>query len=174
MTSLTLVVAHAHRRVIGWRKRMPWHLPEDLQHFRALTWGATILMGRLTFESIGKALPGRRNLVLSRHSSWQAANVEVVGSLAEAIDRVAGQALYVVGGEQIYTLSMPQATRAVVTEIDLEVEGDAFFPELEASQWAVLETQQATSANGLPYRIVDYRRVDCTAEGPGDTTQKSE
>jgi dihydrofolate reductase len=159
MTSVTLVAAHAHRRVIGLRQRMPWHLPEDLRHFRTLTWGTTVLMGRRTYVSIGKALPSRRNLVLSRGKGFQANDVTVVGSLDDALVRTTEQALFVIGGAQVYALALPLASRAVVTEIDLEVEGDAYFPELDATQWAAFTEHSATAANGLRYRIVDYRRI---------------
>jgi len=159
MTAVTLVAAHAHHRVIGMRQRMPWHLPEDLRHFRTLTWGTTVLMGRRTYASIGKALPGRRNLVLSRNSRFLADDVTVVRSIDEALFHTREQALLVIGGAQVYALALPLASRAVVTEIDLEVEGDAYFPELDASQWAALAEHPATAANGLRYRIVDYRRT---------------
>jgi len=159
MTPITLVAAHARRRVIGLRQRLPWHLPEDLRHFRTLTWGASILMGRRTFDAIGKALPGRRNLVLSHSANWQAPEVSVVHSLEQAIGLVGDLGLYVVGGAQVYALALPLACRAVVTEIDLEVEGDAYFPELDAGQWTLRHTQCAVGSQGLHYRVVEYHRV---------------
>ena len=129
---VALVVAAADNGVIGRGGALPWHLPDDLRHFKALTLGKPVLMGRRTFESIGRPLPGRRNLVLSRAAAARAGagavDVEYVASLEQACERSAGaEELCVIGGAEVYALALPRATRIYLTRVHTELPGDAYF-----------------------------------------------
>ena len=137
MTSrVALVAAVAGNGVIGRGQQLPWHLPDDLRHFKAITIGKPILMGRRTFASIGRALPGRRNLVLTHAARAPVAGVEVVHSLDEALQLCATAAeLCVIGGAEVYRLALPQATRIYLTRVNADVEGDVRFPDIDWSQW---------------------------------------
>jgi dihydrofolate reductase len=175
---LTIVVARARNGVIGADNGLPWHLPEDLQHFRTTTMGHPIVMGRKTFESIGRALPGRRTIVVSRDARWSHPGCEHAPSLSAAIalastpgpdPSIATDEVFIVGGAQLYREAVAVAQRAIVTEIDLEVAGDAYFPELDASGWHVVSRSEHRSDAGLRFAIVDYRRVGqepATARAP--------
>jgi dihydrofolate reductase len=137
---VSLVVAMARNGVIGRGNAMPWHLPADLKHFKALTLGKPILMGRKTHQSVGRALPGRDNLVLSRAHDWRAEGVTVVHSVAEALQRAGGSAeLAVIGGAEVYRLTLPLATRIYLTQVLADVEGDTFFPPFSPEQWREVE-----------------------------------
>ncbi len=164
---VTIVVARARGGVIGADNGLPWQLPEDLRHFRATTMGHPIVMGRKTFESIGKPLPGRRTIVVSRDPRWSRRDCESATTLRDAIalaghpgpdPSIATDEVFVVGGAQLYREAIALAQRAIVTEIDLDVAGDAHFPELDASQWRIESRSERQSENGLRYTIVDYRR----------------
>jgi dihydrofolate reductase len=133
---ISLVVAMARNRVIGHQNALPWRLSEDLKRFKAMTLGKPILMGRRTFESIGKPLPGRRNLVLTRDAGWRADGVEAVRSVGEALTLIQGSPeLAVIGGADIYRLTLPYAHRIYLTQVEADVAGDTLFPELDATQW---------------------------------------
>lgn len=137
---VTLVVARAKNGVIGLDGKMPWHLPADLKRFKAITVGKPVVMGRKTFESIGKPLPGRQNIVLTRQTDWRAEGVTVVPNLAEAIaaagldPRIRGHVM-IIGGAEIYALALPIATRIELTEIDAEPQGDTFLPAFDPARW---------------------------------------
>ena len=135
-----MVVAATENDVIGRDNGMPWHLPDDLKYFKARTMGKPMLMGRKTFESIGKPLPGRTSLVLTRDLAWQAAGVTVVHSVDEAL-KLAGAApeLCVVGGAEIYKLTLPATDRIYLTRIHASIAGDTVFPALDTSQWRETE-----------------------------------
>ena len=136
--AVALVVATARGGAIGRGNTLPWRLPEDLKRFRAITLGHAVVMGRRTWDSIGRSLPGRTNIVISRDPD---------------------QPAMVIGGAQVYALALPLATVAYVTEIDLDVpDADAFFPALDPGEWARGEVQPATGADGTTYRFVAYRR----------------
>jgi dihydrofolate reductase len=169
MPRVTLIVARAANGVIGANNALPWRLPEDLRHFKATTLGHTVLMGRRTYESIGRPLPGRRNLVLSRQPDWQAAGCERVGSLDEAIARCAGDAeLFIAGGDEVYRQALDRAGRAIITEIDITPSGDAFFAPLDERSWQQTYSAAFESADGLRYRISHYqRRVQAAAASEG-------
>lgn len=133
---LSLVVAMAENNVIGKNGTMPWHLPADLRHFRAVTTGKSVIMGRKTYESIGKPLPNRRNLVISRTPDFSALGCEVVTSLDQALQACAGEAeVMIIGGGQIYAEALPRAQRIYLTRIQARIEGDTTFPDLTPSQW---------------------------------------
>lgn len=164
---VSIIVACARKGVIGRDNGLPWHLPEDLRHFRATTTGHAILMGRKTFESIGRALPGRRTIVITRDPEWRFPGCERAGSLDEAIAlaarpcadaAISTDEVFVVGGAQIYAQAFPIADRIVLTEIDLEVDGDAFFPALPDAGWHEASRASMRSSAGLDFSIVDLRR----------------
>lgn len=139
---ISLLVAASENGVIGRDGGMPWHLPDDLKHFKALTLGKPVLMGRKTFDSIGRPLPGRTNLVLTRAAGWSVPGVTVVADLEAAI-RVAGAApeLVVAGGAQVYALALPRATRIYLTRIHAVIDGDTRLPELDGAQWHEVSRQ---------------------------------
>lgn len=164
---VTLVVARSRNGVIGVDGRLPWHIPEELKHFRALTMHHAIVMGRHTWESIGCALPGRRSIVVTRDARRGFDGAESAGSLDDAIaiasrpgedPSIVTDEVFVIGGAQLFAAALPLADRAVVTEIDLDVEGDTHFDALDAS-WNVVERREHRSADGIRYAIVDYRRA---------------
>lgn len=139
---ITLIAAHARNRVIGDGPDIPWHSREDFAHFKATTLGHTLLMGRVTHESIGRPLPGRRTIVvLTRDESWSAEGVEVAHSLAEALalaqlpSEQADAEVFVAGGAQIYAAALPVATHQVLTEMHLDAEGDVLYPAFSRTEW---------------------------------------
>jgi dihydrofolate reductase len=148
MRPLVLVVAMAKNRVIGRGQTIPWDLPEDRKHFVAVTRGHALIMGRATYESIGKPLPKRRNIVVSRQRGLRIEGVEVAGSLEDAIAlaRTDDDEPRVIGGSQIYAEALPLATRIYLTELDDEVEGDRWFSELDSSEWIVSESRRGQGA----------------------------
>lgn len=163
MTEIALIAALARNRAIGLDGRMPWHLPEDLRRFKQLTMGHAIIMGRKTFESIGRALPGRANLVISRRASPLPAGCELFDSIEHALaSRVTDRMAFVIGGGEIYELALPLARRMYLTHIDAEFPGDTFFPAFDPRQWRetarVAHRHQGTPA--FDYAFVDYVRID--------------
>lgn len=159
MTDLTLIVAMDAQRGIGVDNKLPWHLPEDLAHFKRLTSGHPIIMGRKTFDSIGRALPNRRNIVVTRNAEWRHDGVEAVGSLESAIELVGAAPAFIIGGAQIFAESMGLARRMEITEIGHTFKCDTFFPALDAAVWA--ETARVvhhSDANGYDYAFVTYER----------------
>jgi dihydrofolate reductase len=158
---LALVVAMACNRVIGRGGTLPWHLPDDLKYFKALTMGKPILMGRRTFEAIGRPLPGRENLVLTRELGWRADGVSAVHSLGQGLERAARSSeLMVIGGAEVYRLTLPLAQRIYLTEVLADLEGDAFFPALQRSEWRELEssTHPADARHAYAMRFVTLAR----------------
>ncbi len=136
MTRVTLIAALGRNRVIGVDGRMPWHIPGDFAHFKATTMGHTLLMGRATFESIGRVLPGRRTIVLTRDPEWQHPDVETAHSLPEALSLAGpGDEVFVAGGGQVYAETMPFAQRMILTEVEQSPEGDTLFPEWVLEDW---------------------------------------
>jgi dihydrofolate reductase len=140
LTAISLVVAAAENGVIGCAGKLPWHLPDDLEHFKTVTMGKPLLMGRRTFESIGRPLPGRRNLVLSHSRAAPIEGVERVHSLEEA-RALLGEApeLCVIGGAEVYALTLPAANRVYLTLVHAELEGDTFFPLQRLKAWCEIE-----------------------------------
>ncbi|HEY3531375.1 MAG TPA: dihydrofolate reductase [Nocardioides sp.] len=134
---LTLVAAYAANRVIGDRGRIPWHISEDFAHFKATTMGGVLVMGRATYDSIGRPLPGRTTIVVTRNRDWSAEGVLVAHSLEDALDRAGEQPgeTFVVGGTQLYEQALPLATHQVLTEVDLAPDGDAHYPEFDLGEW---------------------------------------
>lgn len=161
MTTVTLIAAMAKGRVIGIENRLPWELPADMRHFRQQTMGKPIVMGRKTFDSIGRPLPGRQNIVVSRDQTLQIAGCDVVDSISAALE-VAGDAteVMVMGGASFYQQMLPQAQRMVLTFIDMEIEGDAWFPQWEEREWREVRREDfsADEENRWPYSFVEMER----------------
>lgn len=155
-----LVVALASNGVIGARGKLPWHVPEDLQHFKRLTLGHPVIMGRRTWESLGKALPGRDNIVVTRRSGYQAAGASVAASVQAALALCADEPVaFVIGGAEIYAAALPLADGLVVTEIDRDYEGDTRFPAWDRNAWKVAHKEAHTSKEGLRFDFVLYERA---------------
>ena len=157
---ICIIAALAANRVIGKNNALPWRLPADLKHFRGLTMGHPVLMGRKTHESIGKALPGRRNLVISRDPSYSAPGCEVLHSLDAAVAACSGaQEIFVIGGAQLYREALPRAQRLEFTEIHAEFEGDAVFPEFPMEAWRQTGREIHRDEAGVPFRY-DFARYE--------------
>ena len=158
---LHLIYARAANGVIGKDNTLPWHLPEDLAHFKRTTLGCPVIMGRKTWDSLPprfRPLPGRLNVVLTRDTTWQAEGALGAGSLAQALALCPeGSDAWVIGGAQIYEQALPLASTAVVTEIAQDFDGDAFAPRL-GPEWVETAREQHTSASGLPFAFVTYKR----------------
>ncbi|HEU0206364.1 MAG TPA: dihydrofolate reductase [Pseudolysinimonas sp.] len=162
--SISLIWAQASNGVIGADGTMPWRLPEDLAHFRRLTTGSTVIMGRRTWESFPdrfRPLPDRRNVVLTRDPSWSASGAEVVHSIDDALALDASP--WIIGGSQLFATTIDRASRLEVTEIDLAPEGDTYAPAIDFSVWKLTpltaDAPWLTAANGLRYRFVTYALV---------------
>lgn len=156
---LTLVAAMAAKRVIGIDNRLPWHLPEDLKHFKAVTLGKPVIMGRKTWDSIGRPLPGRRNIVVTRQTDWRADGAEAAHSLEEALVLAgAVEEVCLIGGAELYRQAIAGADCLRLTEIDGDYPGDAHFPEVSAELWREDSREAHVSAAGLAYAFVDYLR----------------
>ena len=157
----SLVVAMSRNRVIGRDNQLPWRLPKDLAYFKRVTMGRPVIMGRRTWDSIGKPLPGRHNIVLSRDKTLEIPGATRVSSLAEAW-RVAGDAdeVCVIGGTSLFEESLPIADRIHLTEVDAEVEGDTYFPEFDRGEWIEREVERhgADERHEHPFRIVVLER----------------
>jgi dihydrofolate reductase len=165
MMQLNLIVACAQNRVIGLNGEMPWHIPAELQHFKRLTTGCPVIMGRKTWDSIlqklGKPLPGRQSIVVTHNRAWQATGATVVHDLPQAIAACADAPLaWVIGGAQLYAQALPFVSECHVTEIQAEFEGDVWFAALDLAQWSQINRQHhaALAPSGLAYDTVTYRR----------------
>ena len=158
---ITLIAAMARSRQIGLEGRMPWHLPAELQHFKQTTMGKAMVMGRKTWQAIGRPLPGRQNIVISRNPQFKAQGADVCTSLDVAIEISRTQEIMVIGGGQLYTLALPQASRMVLTMIDIEPEADTWFPAWDDQQWRQISERhfEADGDAGLAYRIVELTRL---------------
>ncbi|MBU6368838.1 MAG: dihydrofolate reductase [Burkholderiales bacterium] len=159
---LHLIYARARNNVIGVNGDLPWHLPEDLAHFKRTTLGQPVIMGRITWESIPekfRPLPGRTNVVVSRQTEYEAVGAQVVASLQAAMDLFSpDQVVWLIGGAQLYAQAMPYAQQLVVTEIDADFQGDAWAPGLIANEWQETERTRHVSAQGLAYSLVTLQR----------------
>lgn len=158
--NIAIIVAMARNHVIGANGRMPWHLPAELGYFRSVTWGKPIVMGRSTFEAIGRALPGRQNIVLSRQADFVAPGCEVVHQLDEAWRIAQGDEIMVIGGAALYTQTLSLATRLYLTEIDANVTGDTYFPTFDRQHWQeTARVEHAADAkNPYNYACLTLRR----------------
>jgi dihydrofolate reductase len=159
MSTLTIIVATDQQGGIGINNTLPWKLPEDLAHFKRLTTGHPIIMGRKTFDSIGRPLPNRRNIVITRNAAWRHDGVEAVGSVEAAVALLDGAEGYVIGGAEIYQQSLALTERLVITEVDRSFACDAFFPAIDRAVWEeTAREQHASETAGLRYAFVTYLR----------------
>jgi dihydrofolate reductase len=168
---LNLIYAQARNGVIGYKGAMPWHLPEDLAHFKRITMGCPVIMGRKTWDSLPpqfRPLPGRTNVVITRQTDWRADGAIPANHLLEALSICehmsiildpSPEQVWVIGGGQIYAEALPLAKRIVVTEIDAHFEGDTFAPQLGAD-WRETTREEHNSKTGLPFSFVNYVRAD--------------
>ena len=155
-----LVAAVAKNGVIGADGRLPWHLPEDLKHFKNLTLGHPIIMGRRTWESLGKPLPGRENIVVSRKAGFEAPGASVAATLEAAVALCTGEPVaFVIGGAEIYAAALPLADGLALTQIARDYEGDTHFPEWDRNAWRVAQKETHTSADGVRFDFVLYERA---------------
>ncbi len=162
MTSvpLCLIAALGRNRVIGVDGNLPWRLPDDLRRFKQLTMGQPVVMGRRTWESLGRALPGRENRVLTRHPAYAAAGAQVFDRLEDALHPPAEGMLWVIGGGDLYTQTLALATRLYLTEVDAAPEGDAWFPPIDPGAWRCVarEHHPADERHTVAFDFVEYRR----------------
>ena len=169
---LSLIVAMAKNRTIGLDGAMPWHIPEDLKFFKRVTMGHPVIMGRKTYQSIGAALPGRTNIVVTRNKDFEAADADVVHDLSEALTKAKAteelwrpdggrEEIFVIGGADIYGQALPEAQRIYMTEVNQELPGDAFFPELAEGEWKETDRQDRDpeTPGGSAYSLVILDRV---------------
>lgn len=158
---ISLIVAMDRNRLIGNNNQLPWHLPADFAHFKSVTMGKPIVMGRKTYESIGKPLPGRENIVLTRNADVKIEGVTVRDSLEAAIEGVENvDELMIIGGSTIYQQAMVMVDRMYITEVDAEFEGDAWFPEINREDWQLKEDcyREADERNAYACRFITYYR----------------
>lgn len=169
---LSLIVAMAKNRTIGLDGAMPWHIPEDLKFFKRVTMGHPVIMGRKTYQSIGAALPGRTNIVVTRNKDFEAADADVVHDLSEALTKAKAteelwrpdggrEEIFVIGGADIYGQALPEAQRIYMTEVHQELLGDVFFPELAEGEWKETDRQDRDpeTPGGPAYSLVILDRV---------------
>jgi len=158
---ISLIVAVSRNGAIGLNNQLPWYLPEDLKYFKSVTMGKPLIMGRKTFDSIGRPLPGRANIVLTRDPQWTSDGVEVVQSVEQAL--VAGEIaceaadvdeIMVIGGEQIYRMTIDLADRIYLTQVDADVEGDAFFPDIDLNNWSQTSVKLPEIIDQHPYQFL--------------------
>lgn len=161
MTSLSLIVAMDDNRLIGNKNKLPWHLPADLAFFKRTTMGKPIVMGRKTFESIGKPLPGRRNIVITRDDSFSAAGCEVANSIEAAMSLTKDDdEVMLIGGASLYEQTIARATQLYITRIHQSFEGDTWFPEIDLSEWKAVNREDfdADHSNQYAYSFIKYVR----------------
>jgi len=151
---LNLIVARARNGVIGAAGTLPWHVPEDLRHFKRITLGHPLVMGRRTWESIGRPLPGRRSIVVTRNPGWSAPGAERAHSLAQALAMCQAAAdVFVIGGAQLFAQALPLAQRLFLTQIDADFEGDTHCPPIEAAAWRENSREHLAPAPGRAFGI---------------------
>jgi len=156
---LSIIAAIARNGVIGNDNALPWHLPEDLKRFKALTMGHHIVMGRRTYESLGRLLPGRTTVIVSRNQNYSVPGALVADSLQAALQACGDdKEVFVIGGAQMYREALLIADRLYFTEIDADFGGDTYFPHYLKDDWCEIERNNCTSSNGLPYSYVTYQR----------------
>lgn len=159
--TITLVAAMAANRAIGLDGRMPWHLPRELKHFKETTMGKPIVMGRKTWESIGRVLPGRQNLVVTRNRDYSATGCDIAGSLKQAIEMARAEEVMVIGGGQLYAEALPLADRMVLTLVDCKPQADTWFPEWDQKEWIENSSRDelADEKNPYAYRVIDLKKL---------------
>lgn len=164
---LSVLVAMAKNRIIGKNNQLPWHLPADLKHFKFLTMGHTIVMGRKTYESIGRPLPGRENIIITRQAGYGVPGAMVANSLQDALliceqGKTINSESFIIGGEELYRQTLDLCQRMYITEIQSDFEGDVFFPEFDRSDWDEIQRDKHTSENDahIEYHFVILDRKE--------------
>ena len=164
---ITIIAAMGRNRAIGLGGALPWHLPRELRHFKETTMGKPIVMGRRTWQSIGRALPGRQNVVISRDPAFRAEHCDLAGSLGEAVACSAGPEVMIIGGGQLYREALPHADRMILTLVDCEPAADTWFPEWDPAEWRQAEIREERADEKTPY---DSRVIELTRRpAAGDT-----
>ncbi len=159
MTKLSTIVAIANHRVIGINNTLPWHLPEDLKRFRALTMGHHIIMGRKTYDSLGRLLPGRTTVIVTRNPDYKVEGALIANSLQAAIALCKDDnEAFLIGGAELYQDGLKHSEKLYITEIDLDVAGDAHFPDFDSSHWQEIAREAHISEKGLKFNYVTYQR----------------
>ena len=157
---ISLIAAMSENRVIGRDGALPWHLPADLARFKSITTGHTLIMGRKTFESVGKPLPNRRSIVISRNSDYQCEGVVVAHSFDEALEHGAGQEeVFVLGGQAVFELALPRADRIYLTMVHASIDGDTHFPPFDPSEWTFVEDERHEADDRHAYAF-SFRRYE--------------
>ena len=160
---LSMIVACANGNVIGKDNKLIWHLPEDLKRFKEITTGKTIIMGRKTFDSLGRVLPNRKHIVLTRDADWKCAdeNVEIINDVSELEEYInSSEEHFIIGGAMIYNLLLKNANKIYLTKIYEDFDGDAFFPKLKEEEWEIVEVQKGikNEQNPYDYEYITYKR----------------
>ncbi len=161
---ISMIWAMGRDNALGCKNRMPWYLPADFAYFKRVTIGKPVIMGRKTFESIGKPLPGRENIVITRDNSFKAEGCKIVHSFEEALDFAKDRDVFIIGGAEIYKTFMPFAHKLYITEIDREFEADAYFPEIDYSRWRLVSTEAGIKdeKNPFDYKWLVYEKNNLT------------
>jgi dihydrofolate reductase len=162
---ITIVAAMARNRAIGHDGALPWHLPRELRHFKETTLGKAIVMGRRTWQSIGRPLPGRQNIIVTRNPDFRAVGCDVAGSLEAAVALAAGPEVMIIGGGQLYAEALPVTDRMVLTLVDCAPDADTWFPEWTAGDWRQVAVRDERADERNPF---DYRVIELTRRSAGD------
>lgn len=157
---ISIIVAIAEKGVIGGGNELLWHIPDDLKRFKRITSGHSVIMGRKTFESIGKPLPNRRNIVITRNPEFRAEGIEVANSLNVALGLTKTEdEVFIIGGGEIYRQALPMATKLYITRVHANFEGDTYFPEIPTQQWQLVCSEKGNPTAGPGYTFEEYIRV---------------
>jgi dihydrofolate reductase len=160
MSKISIIVAMSQNSVIGFKNELPWHISEDLKNFRKITLNHSVIMGRKTYDSIGKPLKDRCNIVISRDTSLKIDGVEVVDSLKKAISKTNKLSeVFIIGGEQIYSIALPIATHMYITKVDGIFDGDAFFPDYIQDEWKEISREDLITEKNLRFSFLKYEKI---------------
>ena len=163
---ISVIAAMSQNRVIGRDGSLPWHLPTDLARFKSITTGHTVIMGRKTYESVGKPLPNRRTIIITRNNDYQCAGVFIAHSLDEALDHAAHEdEIFILGGETVYRIALPRADRLYLTIIHATIEGDTYFPNLDFDDWKLVEDERHEIDERHAYAF-SFRRYERASTPP--------
>jgi len=163
---ISVIAAMSQNRVIGRDGSLPWHLPTDLARFKSITTGHTVIMGRKTYESVGKPLPNRRTIIITRNNDYQCADVFIAHSLDEALDHAAHEdEVFILGGETVYRIALPRADRLYLTIIHATIEGDTYFPTLDFDDWKLVEDERHEIDERHAYAF-SFRRYERASTPP--------
>lgn len=160
MKKIAIIVAMSNNQVIGVDNSLPWHISEDLKRFKQLTTGYPIIMGRKTYESIGRPLPNRHNVVVTRDAHLKISGVDVTNSIESALGICKNSdTVFIIGGGMIYNLALPYVNHLYITQIDTFVDGDAFFPDFDKSQWEEISRRNSKDSDGTSFSFIDYKKI---------------